>query len=195
MNGVKGRWHAFNDGYGVARLKLGRQVVPHLLGARTVVGPHEGHGHLLVGQHVGIQFIVDINHDDPLILRPLTHGNEGFGIGGRNDDGVYPTGHHLLDQLNLPIYIQLVFDALGDELIIRRIFGLMSTGPIFHSLEKLIGKGFHNQGHDRLVRCRGFLSLSAVARFRRTPTTADKGQADYQKHPKIHTIQHWSSSP
>ncbi len=193
LNGIVRRRYAFHDGNGIARLELGGQIVPYYFRTGPVIRPHKGHRHPLLGEHGFVKLIVDVYDNDPFVLGTLANGNEGLGIGGRDNDGIDATGHHLLHQLDLTVNIEFILDALGHELIVRRVLGLMGTGTVFHGLEKFIGKGLHNQGDDGFV---GRWSGGTIGlRCRLTAATSDKCASCGQHPTENNTSFHGLSSP
>ena len=148
---IEGGGHAFDDAHLVARLQRLGQVVAHQLGACTVVGADKGHGDVLFLQRIGIELVVDVDHEDALVDGRLDHGHQRLGVGRGQHDGADLLRHGLFDHLDLRCRVGLVLDAVGHQRVFLGMGLLVRLGAVFHGAEELVGQRLHDERDLGLV--------------------------------------------
>ena len=120
----------------VSGLELAGHVVSHHFRPRAVVGADERHLHTLIGEDLGIELVINVDHRDSGFLGVLAGRDQGFGIGRGDHDRVNPLGNHLLDQIDLALQVALVLDPVDDQLVLRGVLALVLAGALGHRLER-----------------------------------------------------------
>ena len=151
LDAVEGVRRALEDRDRIAARETLRDGLADQPRALAVVGPDERDGDLALGQHGGIEAVVDVHDDDAGVGRSLRDGDEGARVGGREDDRLHAARDHLLDELDLPRDVLLVLDAGGDELVRVGVRRLVLARAVLHGLEELVRERLHHERDDRLL--------------------------------------------
>ena len=73
---VESGGNAFDDGYFIAGFKFAREGFADLPSARPIVGADKWNCEARLLQHLRIQFVVDVHHQDATVFGSFQHGDQ-----------------------------------------------------------------------------------------------------------------------
>jgi len=82
--------------------------------AGAIIGSDKRHVQPGLLKDLCIELVIDVNHKNTRILSSFQHGDQSFGIGRSDDDGINSPRDHLLHQIHLLSKIRFIFDAVDD---------------------------------------------------------------------------------
>ena len=105
---------SFDNGYLIVRSKASGQHFTNFSRAGAIIGSDKRHVQPGLLKDLCIELVIDVNHKNTRILSAFQHGDQSFGIGRSDDDGINSPRDHLLHQVHLLSKIRFIFDAVDD---------------------------------------------------------------------------------
>ncbi len=143
--------HAFDNADFIAGFELLGEICPHLSRTLRVIRADKRHVQVFRLEHVRIEPVIDIHHDDPCIHGLLDDRDQRLRIGRGNHERIDLRDDHLLHDANLVRGIGFVLDAVGDQVELVCIVFLVILGAGFHGQEKLVRQRLHDERDLRLM--------------------------------------------